>query len=211
VVHARFLQEHSPEGSAASRFDIHGIAVPYPGEDVCGDGWEAEWHDEICTILVVDGLGHGLMASDASDAAVLTFRESARLAPGMIVREIDGRLRSTRGAVGAVARLDLAKREVVYAGVGNISALIESPESSRRLVSLNGTLGGHVHKYQEFTYPFPEGSLLVLNSDGLTTHWTLADYPGLVSQSPPLIAGTLYRDNSRHRDDATVVVVRERA
>jgi hypothetical protein len=47
-------------------------------------------------------------------------------------------------------------------------------------------------------------------SDGLTTRWDLTAYPGLAHRSPALIAGVLYRDFSRRRDDVTVVVARER-
>jgi hypothetical protein len=47
-------------------------------------------------------------------------------------------------------------------------------------------------------------------SDGLTTHWDLAGYPGLRARSAPVIAGVLYRDFSRRRDDVTVVVAKER-
>ena len=48
-------------------------------------------------------------------------------------------------------------------------------------------------------------------SDGLSTHWDLSPYPGLTQRSPSLLAGVLYRDFSRRRDDVTVVVARERS
>ena len=35
--------------------------------------------------------------------------------------------------------------------------------------------------------------------------------PGLASRAPTLIAGILYRDHTRGRDDTTVVVARNRA
>ena len=39
---------------------------------------------------------------------------------------------------------------------------------------------------------------------------TAGPYPGLAQRPPALIAGVLYRDFSRRRDDVTVVVARER-
>jgi hypothetical protein len=48
----------------------------------------------------------------------------------------------------------------------------------------------------------------VLHSDGLLTQWSLDPYPGLSSRRPDVIAGVLYRDFRRVRDDATVVVAR---
>jgi hypothetical protein len=47
-------------------------------------------------------------------------------------------------------------------------------------------------------------------SDGLGTRWRLDAYPGLTARHPSLIAGILYRDHGRPRDDVTVVVSRER-
>jgi hypothetical protein len=47
-----------------------------------------------------------------------------------------------------------------------------------------------------------------MHSDGIATHWDLGSYPGLARRHPALVAGVLYRDHARRRDDATVVVVR---
>jgi hypothetical protein len=50
-----------------------------------------------------------------------------------------------------------------------------------------------------------------MHSDGLATQWQLSSYPGLVNKHPALIAGILYRDFRRERDDVTVLVARRRA
>jgi hypothetical protein len=47
----------------------------------------------------------------------------------------------------------------------------------------------------------------VLHSDGLQTRWRLDAYTGLARRQPSLIAGVLYRDFTRGRDDVTVLVV----
>jgi hypothetical protein len=69
-------------------------------------------------------------------------------------------------------------------------------------------VGHRVHRVREFSFGFPPGALLVLHSDGLGSHWSLADYPGLASRHAGLIAGVLYRDHDRGNDDETVVVIR---
>ena len=79
------------------------------------------------------------------------------------------------------------------------------------MVSHNGTAGHAAGSIHEFTYPVPPQSTIVMFSDGLTTRWDLTAYPGLGHRSPALIAGVLYRDFSRRRDDVTVVVARERS
>ena len=54
----------------------------------------------------------------------------------------------------------------------------------------------------ELEYDFPSKSILVLHSDGLTSQWNLDKYAGLRKRHPGLIAGVLYRDFKRGRDDA---------
>ncbi len=78
------------------------------------------------------------------------------------------------------------------------------------LVSMNGTAGHQARRIQEFQYPLPAGSIVVVHSDGLNSHWDLAPYPGLWSRHPSVIAGVLFRDFSRRRDGVTVVVMRAR-
>ncbi len=50
---------------------------------------------------------------------------------------------------------------------------------------------------------------MILHSDGLVTRWDLGIYPGLTRSEPGILAGILYRDHRRGRDDVTVVVARE--
>jgi hypothetical protein len=61
---------------------------------------------------------------------------------------------------------------------------------------------------REFEYPWPEGSALIMHSDGLTARWEFNQYPGLLQRDAGLICGVLLRDFSRGNDDATVVAVK---
>ena len=76
----------------------------------------------------------------------------------------------------------------------------------RSMVSQNGTLGAVLPRVQEFTYPIDDRSLLLLYSDGLSSKCSLSGYPGLQSRPLELMAGVLYRDFGRRRDDVTVVL-----
>jgi serine phosphatase RsbU (regulator of sigma subunit) len=159
-------------------------------------------------LLLADGLGHGASAAAAADEAVRIFREQTSFQPEHVLALLNAGLRSTRGAAAAIALIDAGRREIRYAGVGNMSATILTGDSSRSLVSHNGTLGLQMRKAQEFVYPWPPGALLVAHSDGLDTHWKLEQYPGLFRQDPALVAAMLYRDHARPRDDTSVVVCR---
>ena len=185
------------------------VNVAKPGEEACGDAWGASWNDGELIILVADGLGHGLEARLASAEAVRQLYENPELGPKPLLARIHQALRSSRGAAVAAARIDTGRGKLTFAGLGNISGRIyNGSESRQNLVSLNGTAGHQCEKIQEFSYPWPEGALLVLHSDGLATGTTLDAYPGLAARDPVLIAGVLYRGFTRDRDDATVVVAK---
>ena len=61
---------------------------------------------------------------------------------------------------------------------------------------------------RQYEYPFEPDWLLILHSDGLSANWSFDKYPGLFHRHPSVIAGVLFRDFRRQRDDATVIVMR---
>jgi hypothetical protein len=85
--------------------------------------------------------------------------------------------------------------------------LLGGPRTQFR-VSHNGTAGLAARRFQEFDYVVPAEGSIVMHSDGLTTSWSIEPYPGLLRRHPAVIAGILYRDASRGRDDSCVVVGR---
>lgn len=210
VVLARWSSRQDADGAiTGNTVRLGAVNVPKPGEDVCGDSWGFAWIDECLVILVADGLGHGLEAKAASAEAVRQLTVSSEMPPKALLTRVHQALRSTRGAAVAISRIDMAHGKLTFAGVGNIAGRIYSGSESRQnMVSMNGTAGHQCERIQEFSYPWPENGVLVLHSDGLSTGTTLDTYPGLAARDPALIAGVLYRDFFRGRDDATVVVAK---
>jgi hypothetical protein len=188
-------------------FEIGALSIPKPGQEVCGDAWSVQGEGDRISLLVVDGLGHGPGAAVASQEAVRVFRSHPGLSPAEAVERIHGALRSTRGAAVAVAEINRTEHRVRFAGVGNIAGNILANGRSQGLLSHNGTAGAAVRKVQEFPYAWPRSAVLVLHSDGLASRWDLDRHTGLLARHPSLIAGVLYRDFSRGRDDVTVAVV----
>jgi anti-sigma regulatory factor (Ser/Thr protein kinase) len=186
-----------------------GVSVPIAGETECGDGWAAWSAGELMSIFISDGLGHGPEAARATALATDAFRRHAERPTREIIEHVFAALKPSRGAAVAVAELDRREGRARYCGLGNIAGAIVRPDgSSQSVVSHAGIAGHTMRRLQEFTYVWPPGSLIVLHSDGVSTHWSLAPYAGLFSRHPDVIAGVLYRDFRRHRDDATVVVAR---
>ena len=194
--------------STSHAFESSGISIAVEREEVCGDAWEVIETAQGLRAIVVDGLGHGPFAEQAAREAVAVFRSQVTTGVASTLKLIDQALTKTRGAAGAIVELCPAKKQVTAAGVGNISMRLMNNGESKSFGCDNGTLGTGVPRIREFLQPWTDGSVLVMHSDGVKTNWNLDDYPGLLRRHPGLVAGLLYRDFQRGRDDATVIVVR---
>lgn len=197
------------KASAADLVEVGAISLPYPGEEVCGDAWGLRASARRCRLVIADGLGHGLLASNAARSAVELLTDDRVPEALVLLDAMHTRLRPTRGAALAIADIDFAAAELTFAGVGNIAGSILHDSGARRqMVSMNGIVGHQMPKTQSYKYPLPAGSVVILQSDGLTAHWSFEKYPGLLACDTSVIAAVLMRDFRRSRDDATVVVVR---
>ena len=197
---------------APAVFEWGGICVPKRDELECGDAWSCALVDGQPSVVVLDGLGHGREAWEASLAGIGAFNALSASSPSAIIDAIHAALRATRGAVGFVAKVDLAAGKVVYAGIGNIAAAIVPVDGKKAagLVSYNGTLGHAVRKHREHHSRWGPDSLFMAHSDGVSQRWSLGSYPGgLVRRAPSLVSAILYRDFASGRDDSVVVVGRE--
>lgn len=190
-------------------WQIGAICVPIKGEEVSGDNWAMAAHEKKLTLIVADGLGHGPEAAKASDAAVALTDDVAHQTPSVILQRAHQALQGTRGAAVAVGQINRELGTLTFAGVGNIAVCILYREGNKHLVSHNGIVGSNLRKLQEFSESWERDALLVAHSDGINTRWNLDAYPELAHCHPALIAAVIYRDFTRGRDDATVVVVRE--
>jgi anti-sigma regulatory factor (Ser/Thr protein kinase) len=194
--------------SASHVFENSGVSIAVERDEICGDAWEVIETAGGLRAMVVDGLGHGPFAGEAAREALAVFRSQATTGLASTLKLVDQALTKTRGAAGAIVELCPAKGQVTAAGVGNISMRLLNGGDSKSFGCDNGTLGTGVPRIREFTQPWVHGSVLVMHSDGVKTHWTLDDYPGLGRRHPGLVAGLLYRDFRRERDDVTVMVAR---
>ena len=213
MVASTLLCDQAMEGAA----DTAVLSRPLPGEQVNGDSWAIHHLPNRTIYFLVDGLGHGHFASQAAAAAVDVLHAALAQDPTMplnaLIHRMHGPMQATRGAAVLLATVHAGPAgrvpEVLCCGVGNISAVLCAPNgSTHALVSHNGTVGHRMSRVQEFSYNALPGTLLVMHSDGLSTRWKPAQYPGLLQHTPATVAGVLFRDTVRERDDATILVAR---
>jgi serine phosphatase RsbU (regulator of sigma subunit) len=191
------------------RFGV--AARPVSGEQASGDAWAMKPVGSSLFLMLADGLGHGIFAAEASAQACVSFLHSTAAEPAKMLDDVHHALRGTRGAAVSIAEIDFDKSRILFAGLGNVAGVIirNSAQALPRLqvmVSQNGTAGHEARHFKEFEYQFGNDDILVMHSDGLSSHWNLLETPGLLRKQPSVIAGTLYRDYMRDRDDVCVVV-----
>lgn len=192
------------------RFAIGGVSVPLRGETVCGDGFAVRQDGTALLAMMADGLGHGPAAAQCATSAIEAFRSSSETSPEKLIHEIHRALRVTRGGAVSVARLDAARREIRFAGIGNVLGMVTGPGFVKNFVAMPGIAGHNVSRVREFTYEWPGGAVVLIYSDGIGSHWSLDEYEGLTGRDPSLISAVVYRDRKRGRDDASVLTIRER-
>ena len=206
TVQTRFWENAVPENG---KFCYGGVSVPKPGESLSGDKWAIVAQQDSVYCLLVDGLGHGIEASEAAQLAVRRFKENLNDSPRTsdIMRILHKSLRGSRGAVGAVAKIQPAKHCIDYCGLGNIAGIVQYPTERKHLVSMNGTVGYEASKFMEFKLTWNSDSILVMHSDGFSSK-TFDSLPDVGDRGAPLIAGWLYQHHAKAIDDATVLVLK---
>jgi len=183
------------------------VCVPLRGETECGDAWHIVAGRQFVSVLLVDGLGHGPDAAATAAIATTMFPPLAKGPPEATLLQMSEAMRASRGAALSVAVIDEAARLTRFSGVGNVDGRVLADGRTEYLIPQNGIVGHTMPTVQSSNVPWPAGARLVMHSDGITSRWRLDAYPGLITAHPALVAGVIFRDFRRDRDDATVLVL----
>lgn len=187
------------------------VCVPMRGESECGDDWQVIPLRDRLALMLVDGLGHGPDAARAAASAKQSFAACASSGHDVMLCALDGGMRATRGAAVSVVTVEEATKEVTFTGVGNVDARLISDGPTQYLVPQNGIVGHGMPVLRSTILTMPPGGRLVMHSDGIVARWRLDAYEGGKKLHPGLLAGIIYRDFARERDDVTVLVLADLA
>ncbi len=173
------------------------------GETVCGDAFAVIEDGDTVLVTVVDGLGHGPGAAEASEAFIEFVSRHPEQPLSTLMQTASNHLRSTRGAAAALVRLDRAANTIEHCGVGNIHfhSLAEKPINP---VPAPGIVGHRIRKITASEFELPEHGLFALCSDGISSR---IDLRPLANLSPQEVADALLEHHGKSHDDVTCVVV----
>jgi negative regulator of sigma-B (phosphoserine phosphatase) len=194
--------------SVTDAWEVAGFSRTMPGERACGDAVSVFPSERGVTVLVVDGLGHGARAHEASAAAVayVTQRLEAHPETGLetLMQGCHKAMAGTRGAAVGICRVEPASRTLRFCGVGNI-AMTSHPSRRGMGVSLAGVVGYRMRKVKEFVCELEPGDLVALYSDGVSSSFSLKR---IASHSLDQLLDTVLDEWAKDHDDATFVALR---
>ena len=189
--------------------DVKALCVNKPREQVCGDGYRVKRTPGGVQIFFGDGLGHGVEAKAAVDAAGDCFMGLEETSPADIIKKMHERVRRTRGLVATLAVLDTKDMSWRICGVGNISVRMYSGLQAKNYMSFNGTVGLNIpNSLKDSIFPAEKNQHMIMSSVGLRTRWNLNHYPSIFKYDNTVLAAALYRDNTRGNDDASVLIAK---
>lgn len=190
--------------------EIGAASRPCAGFTVSGDQFAVHAFPGGVIVAVADGLGHGHGAAAAAQRAMATIAE----APGQPLRRHFERcnraLAATRGAVLALASIDLATQTMTWASIGNVDAAlfhVEADGSFKRAspVMFSGIVGLRMPTIRVADHRMDPGDILVMVTDGIRAGFS----DGIdLTLAPQALADAILAHHGKTTDDAMVVVGR---
>lgn len=196
------------ESEVKSHFDVGAVVAPKSSELVCGDSWSTVEDGRRISVVIADGLGHGIEASEASTKAIEIFRTLAFEDSTYLLERMHRGLKGTRGAAVSIITIDQVTNELCFSGLGNVVGVVDYGDSRRHLVPDSGTVGYEMRKPRQHKMNWSKNASVTLHSDGCSSNWNLNTYPELKTRCAALISAVIYRDFSRTYDDVTVVSIK---
>lgn len=178
---------------------------PKPGFKSNGDGYFIKRYEDSAVVAVVDGIGHGDKANEASRIALKVIEDKFRDELDQIVTTIHRKLHGSRGCVMGIVRMN-KEGKIEYLGVGNIRTQIYTTERYKRLVSFDGLLGSNVRTLRTDRLTLSTPCLVVLHSDGVSSF--NFDDKRIVYRPVIEIAKEAFENHKKSSDDATLLIAR---
>jgi len=188
--------------------DIGAATRPHPAMEKNGDAFVVERWGKSALVGVIDGVGHGHFAFQAAQEARLFVETHFDRPMDALFCGVGRACRGTQGVVMALARFDWGREGLTFASVGNIESRVFACPQKMNFIVRRGLIGLNAPNPVITEHRWVPSQVMVLHSDGLSTHWEWEDYPELRGASAASAAQQLLHRLARDNDDATVMVVK---
>jgi negative regulator of sigma-B (phosphoserine phosphatase) len=177
------------------------VSIPKLGEYVNGDAVLVRTDEaNLLLFAVIDGLGHGPAAAEASQAAIACLSNVKLNEPLLVhMQTVHAHLRGTRGAAGTICILRGEGLEAC--AVGNVQ--LSATSADVPLVLSAGVLGLRVAKFRVCEARLEPGARIALFSDGISSKFRLADSRRLAPKQACDLTIERYR---KKEDDSTILI-----
>lgn len=202
---------------STQRFDWASRHAALDDVAVSGDACLVRLADDGVLVAVIDGLGHGPGAQEATDLVLEALR-GLTLPPvslEVVFATSHQAAKSSRGVAMTAAWIDTSADTMSWSAVGNVEGVLvraSATASPRRegVLPRGGVVGYRLPSLRVKTLPLFPGDLLVIATDGIeagfTRHPTLLD----IDVEPRQIADSIFAEACKNTDDALVFVGRYR-
>jgi len=181
--------------------------APIPGQITSGDGYLVVPQPLRTLIAVMDGLGHGPEAHEATSAAIAAIAETPDAPLRSLFERCHMALRRTRGVVMSIAVI-ASDGQTEWLGVGNVSGHVvrsAPPHRHEGTLARGGVVGWRMPSLDTRSARLDAGDLLIMATDGIQDGFVSSVEPIL---SPRIVAARILEENGRGYDDALVLVAR---
>lgn len=189
------------------KLEYHIVREPCQDGIYCGDAGLIKEYGGIRFLAVVDGLGHGKKAHDTARSCIGFLEEHYRNDLTRLADGLHHHIQGSRGAVAALCCLDAAKRKLSCVSVGDTTVRRLNNEPFR-IQGIPGILGYQVRSYRQETHRLAAGDILLLHTDGVSSHFNPKDLDGLLHGDARGIADTIMARYAKPHDDSLCMVVR---
>jgi negative regulator of sigma-B (phosphoserine phosphatase) len=181
---------------------------PRAGEVISGDRIGI-WQDDVSTLVtVIDGLGSGQLAAEASCRALACVEANRTLPLAGILPRCHEVTQDTRGVVMALARIEHAREQLTFVGVGNIGFSASSRQQMYP-ISQNGLVGHRLPTLLEFRFDCAPGDLIVLYSDGVSSQFVRQGGLSVLDRAlPQELAQEIVQQFGKQDDDVAVAALK---
>lgn len=180
--------------------------LPKEGENVCADYYLVKKSEDKILIAVVDGLGHGSKAAEASRRAVEILETFGDESIINLVNRCHKNLRSTRGVVMSLGLVDCTEHTLTWIGIGNVEGILlradsENEQFAENIILRGGVVGYKLPSLQASLVPVSNGDILIFTTDGVQRNFVKK------GDTPEEIVRYTARNYFKNSDDALILAV----